>query len=110
MHRKDTNQSQTVILMDGLTSWVYEVLLYGHITFKRATDSFSRMLSDISFQFLTSVKMKLRFAYSNLTLGIFKSLQSFVPCFEIWEISMSSGKPHFSGEVIGDKKMQWLLS
>ena len=63
-----------------------------------------------SFQFLTSVKMKLRFAYSNLILGICKSLQSFVPCFEIWEISMSSGKPHFSGEVIGHKKMQWLLS
>ena len=36
LHRKDTNQSQTVILMDGLTSWVYEVLSCGHITFNNA--------------------------------------------------------------------------
>ena len=33
MHRKYTDKSQAVFLMDGLTSWVYPVLLYGHIAF-----------------------------------------------------------------------------
>ena len=37
MHRKNTNQSQIAILMGGLTSWVYAVLLYGHITFNNQT-------------------------------------------------------------------------